>query len=150
VVVIAPAASVRAIDSVSVVTSAAAADSASYFLTASQQTALREGGQLVHVGGDTTIAGGTFDGILIVEGALTITGPFAATGLIVARGPVSAVTGSVSLTGAVMSDAPQESLAPAIKFSGVTIRYSLCAVDRALRRSLVPRLVAHRSWAELF
>jgi hypothetical protein len=149
-VVTAPGAIVHAVDSVAFAASVLAADSASYFLTAPQQAAIGESGQLVRVLGDTTIAGGTFDGILIVGGRLTITGPFVAAGLIVARGPIEAITGGFALTGAIMSYAPKNSSTPTIKFSGVTIRYSVCVVDRALRRSLIPRLVALRSWAELF
>ena len=101
--------------------------------------------------GDTTISTGSFDGILMVDGALTIAGPFTMSGLIVARGAIDATAASsLSLVGAVMSFAPRGSGAPAIKFSGVTIRYSRCAVDRALRRALIPRRVVQRSWIELF
>jgi hypothetical protein len=149
-IAVAPGAAVIGIDSSSVAISTDALDSATYFLTERQLTALRDGGHLIRVFGDTTIAGGTFDGILIVDGALTISGPYAATGVIVARGPIDATSGGFSLTGALMSYAPTNSGAPTIKFSGVTIRYSLCAVDRALRRTLVPRPVVQRSWAEVF
>ena len=133
-----------------VATSAAALDSATYYLTARQLALLRDGGRLVHVFGDTTIASGSFDGILIVDGALTIAGPFAATGLIVARGPIDASAGSFALVGALMSFAPKNFGVAAIKFSGVTIRYSQCAVDRALRWAVSPRRVIQRSWVELF
>jgi hypothetical protein len=149
-IVVAPGAVVTSVDSTHVVSSPAALDSASYFLLARQLDALRDGGQLLHVPGDTTIAGGVFDGILIVDGSLTITGPFTVTGLIVTQGRIDASAGSFSLTGAVMAFAPKSFLVPAIKFSGVTIRYSPCAIDRALRRALVPRSVSQRSWAELF
>ena len=149
-IVVGPGAVVHGLDSALVVSSPVAADSAAYYLTAAQQTALRDGGQLVHTTGDTTITGGAFDGILIVDGALTISGPFAASGLIVARGPITAVGAPFSMVGAVMSFAGKNSFTPAIKFSGVTIRYSLCAIDRALRRAIIPRPVSQRSWAELF
>jgi hypothetical protein len=141
---------VTGIDTSNVAVSAAALDSATFYLAARQLTALRDGGQLIRVLGDTTISGGSLDGILIVDGALTISGPYTATGVIVARGPIDATRGAFSLTGALMSYAPKDSGVPTIKFSGVTIRYSMCAVDRALRRTLIPRPVVQRSWAELF
>jgi hypothetical protein len=81
---------------------------------------------------------------------LTVAGPFAATGLIVARGRIEATGGSFSVTGAVMSYAPKDFGAPTIKFSGVTIRYSPCVLDRALRRAVLAHPVVQRSWAELF
>lgn len=149
-IVVAPTAVVSGGDSTAVMESAAALDSSTYYLTARQLELLREGGRLVHVVGDTTIAGGSFDGILIVDGALTIAGPFAASGLIVARGPIDATAGAFSLVGALMSFAPRSFGVPAIKISGVTIRYSECVVDRALRRALFPRRVVQRSWVELF
>jgi hypothetical protein len=149
-VVVAPGSEVGGLDSATVVTSAGAADSASFFLTPRQLAALGETGSVVHVMGDTAIDGGSFDGLLIVEGSLTITGTFVANGLIVARGPVEVASGSFSLTGAVMSYAAKVSGKPAIKFLGVTIRYSPCTVHRMLRRAVVPRSVSQRSWAELF
>jgi len=150
-VAIAPSAVVSGIDSSAVSVSASALDSATYYLTGRQLDALREAGRFVHVLGDTTISTGSFDGILMVDGVLTITGPFSMSGLIVARGAIDATTeNSLSLVGAVMSFAPTGSNGPAIKFSGVTIRYSQCAVDRALRRAVIPRRVVQRSWIELF
>jgi hypothetical protein len=149
-IAVAPGATVSGTDSANVAVSDDALDSATYYLAARQLTALRDAGRLIRVFGDTTIAGGSLDGILMVDGALTISGPFTATGVIVARGPIDATSGAFSVTGAVMSYAPKNSVVPTIKFSGVTIRYSLCAADRALRRALIPRRVVQRSWAEVF
>jgi hypothetical protein len=149
VVVAAPGARVSFRDSAAVVTSVGANDSAAYLLTALQLAALHRSGRFDHVLGDTAIAGGAFDGVLVVEGSLTITGPFTATGLIVARGPIMA-TGPVTITGSVRSFSQPGIGKLAIKFSGAVIRYSRCAVDRALRRALDARVVSQRSWAELF
>jgi hypothetical protein len=118
-------------------------------LTARQLASLQTTGRFDHVVGDTTIAGGAFDGILLVDGSLTISGPFTATGLIIARGPIVA-TGPVTITGSVRSFAQPGIGKLAIKFSGAAIRYSRCAVERALRRSLDAHPVSQRSWAELF
>ena len=136
-------------DTSAVVRSGEASDSAAYLLTAFQLAALQRTGRFDHVLGDTTIASGAFDGILVVEGSLTIAGPFTATGLIVARGPIVA-TGPITITGSVRSFAPPGIGKLAIKFSGASIRYSRCAVERALRRALDAHPVSQRSWAEIF
>lgn len=128
---------------------AEAADSATYLLTGRQQSALQCVGRFVHVHGDTAITGGAFDGILIVDGSLTITGPFTATGLLVARGPIVAA-GGITIIGSVRSFAESGIGKLAIKFSGASIRYSRCAVERALRRALDAHPVTQRSWSEIF
>jgi hypothetical protein len=149
VVALAPGAKGTLPDTASIAVSAEANDSATYLLTAFQLAALQHSGRFVHALGDTTIGGGAFDGVLVVEGSLTITGPFIATGLIVARGPIVA-TGGVSIVGSVRSFAEQSIGKLAIKFSGASIRYSRCAVERALRLALDARPVVQRSWAEIF
>jgi hypothetical protein len=149
VVALAPGAKAAFSDTSAVVSSGEASDSAAYLLTASQLAALQRTGRFDHVLGDTTIAGGAFDGILVVDGSLTIAGPFTATGLIVARGPIVA-TGPITVTGSVRSFSPPTIGKLAIKFSGASIRYSRCAVERALRRALDAHPVSQRSWAEIF
>jgi len=131
------------------VRSGEADDSAAYLLTASQLAALQRTGRFDHVFGDATIAGGVFDGILVVDGSLTIAGPFTATGLIVARGPIVAA-GGITIIGSIRSFAESSIGKLAIKFSGASIRYSRCAVERALRRALDAHPVSQRSWAEIF
>jgi len=136
-------------DTSAVVSSGEASDSSAYLLTAFQLAALQHTGRFDHVLGDTAIAGGAFDGILVVEGSLTIAGPFTATGLIVARGPIIA-TGPITIIGSVRSFSEPGIGKLAIKFSGASIRYSRCAVERALRRALDAHPVSQRSWAETF
>src|SRR5262249_14998199 len=71
--------SVVAGPTVRVETRSVAADSVSYLLNPRQRSILASGPGVTHAVGDTTITGGTFDGILLVDGALTITGPLAVT-----------------------------------------------------------------------
>jgi len=136
-------------DSAAAVSSGEADDTAAYLLTASQLAALQRTGRFDHVLGDTTIAGGAFDGILVVEGSLTIEGPFTATGLLVARGPITG-TGPITVVGSVRSFSQPGIGKLAIKFSGASIRYSRCAVERAMRRALDAHPVTQRSWSEIF
>jgi hypothetical protein len=136
-------------DSLRVSTSPLAADSASYYLTARQLSMLDSAARIVHARADTTIVGGTFSGILVVDGALTIAGPFHATGLIVARGGVSAVAGGFVLNGALVSFAPNAA-SLAVDLASASVLFSPCAVSRAFRLAVPPRPVPKRSWAELF
>lgn len=148
-VVAAPGSAVTSADSVSVVTDAVAEDSTTYLLTARQLQRLG-GASVVRVSGDTTISGGAFEGILIVDGMLTIAGPFSASGLVVSRGPIAATAGGLAMTGAIMSFAARSPGRPAIDLGPATVRYSPCAIARAVRRVVPLRPVRARSWAELF
>jgi hypothetical protein len=145
-----PGATTSAALGVRAVTLSAAGDSGTYFLTNHQLSELRGNAAFHEVLGDTVIASGTFEGVLIVDGDLTVAGPFSATGLLVARGRITVPTGGLSLAGAMMSFARPPDDQPAIDIRGGSIRYSRCVIERALRRASEPRPVQKRSWAELF
>jgi hypothetical protein len=129
---------------------ASAADSATYFITAGQLAMLAGATTVTHVLGDTVISGGSFTGILIVDGSLTVAGPFTASGLLVALGPIDAGAGGLTLNGTLMSFAEPTDGSPAVTLAGASIRYGGCAIARAFRVALPPRPVRGRSWAELF
>ena len=149
-VITAAGATVTSSDSARVAIDPAASDSASYLQLAWQRLVLDSAVGVVQVHGDTTIAGGTFDGVMVVDGALTIAGPFAATGLIVARGPVVTTGAGFALTGAMRSFAKPPAGDYALDLGGASIRFSPCAVSRAIRRSVMLRTVRERSWSEFF
>jgi hypothetical protein len=119
-------------------------------LAASQLAQLVGDAGVTHVLGDTTIAGGSFTGVLIVEGVITITGPFAATGLVISRGPIVATAGGLRVTGAMMSFAGSSNAQLSMDIGPAAFRYSRCAVASVLRRAIPLRPVRERSWAELF
>lgn len=144
-IIVAPGATWSSSDSVRAATDARAADSATYFMTSRQIAALAVANGARIVAGDTTITGGSYKGILLVDGALRITGPLVATGVVVARGPIAA-TDSVHVTGAMLSFAPS----PSIELHGGTIVYSPCVIARLLRLASPPRPVRERSWSEIF
>ena len=147
-VVVAPGASVTG--NARVLDLASAGDSTSYLIAARQVAALDGMPGVVHVRGDTTIAAGTFAGILIVDGSLTIAGPFAASGLLVAGGRIRAVAGGFSLTGALASFSAPTDGTPSVDLADATIRYSGCTLAHRFRTASAPRPVTGRSWAELF
>ncbi|HTE43676.1 MAG TPA: hypothetical protein VK636_00420 [Gemmatimonadaceae bacterium] len=149
-VIVGPTSVVTGGDSSRVATRPMAMDVATYFLSASQLAALDTGGAVVHVRGDTTITGGAFDGILIVDGVLTIAGTFSATGIIVARDRIVTASSGFTLTGNILAFANPSNGDPAMEIFGATIRYSTCSAARALRHALQPHPVRQRSWAEMF
>ncbi|MEO6877398.1 MAG: hypothetical protein ABI205_02880, partial [Gemmatimonadaceae bacterium] len=149
-IVVAPSASVSGPGIARVAHLQSATDSAVYFITAGQIAALNNANAVVHVWRDTVIAGGSFTGILVVDGRLTISGPFAATGLLIALGPVDATAGGLTLNGTLMSFAAPTDGSAAVTLAGASIRYGGCAISRAFRVAFPPRLVRGRSWAELF
>jgi hypothetical protein len=95
---------------------------------------------------DTVITSGAFDGILMVEGDLTVDGAFDMRGLIVARGRVRSSIG-LRLTGAVVSRAAGPA---AIDLRGAAVRYSPCLVASIVRRLSSIEVVRGWGWTELF
>jgi hypothetical protein len=141
-------ASVIAEPSVRTATLPSAADSNSYLLTNWQRSLLRPSLGLKHVIGDTAIGGGSFDGILMVDGALNITGPFVVNGLVVASGSIRDTVGGLSVMGAILS--AYSGPGRAVDLAGANVRFAPCLVANALRLATPPRRVRDRSWAELF
>lgn len=148
-VIVAPGAVVTGGDTSRALVRAVAADTATYYLTASQLAVLDGARTIIHVRGDTTITAGQLDGILIADGSVTVSGAYTVTGLIIARGRIEVLGGGFSLTGAMLSF-ENPATGNAIELSDATIRYSSCSVAKALRVALAPRPVRQRSWAEVF
>jgi len=147
-VVVGPGASVRVPAGIRVDTTDVARDSATYYMTMSQRAALSAAAGVVHVAGDTTITGGTFDGMLIVDGSLTLRGAFAASGVIIVRGGVDASDALFSLRGALLVYATPPNVSTIL--TGASVEYSPCVVARVMRAALSPRVIRMRSWAEIF
>ena len=143
-------ATVNAGDSTRVGALRVASDSATYYMKARQAAMLDSAATVVHVRGDTTIAGGTFSGILLVDGSITVTGPFAVTGLVIAHGAMSAIAGGFSVTGAIIAYGDPPRHGGALEIAHASIRYAPCAIASALKHAVAPRPVPQRSWAEVF
>jgi hypothetical protein len=122
-------------------------DSAALFELGWQRAVLDSAPTVRRVRGDTVVAGGTFSGILLVDGTLTFDGPVDLTGLVIVGGGIRTLRSGLSLVGAMVS---RSSSAAAIDVGGAVIRYSPCAVALALRRAAAVRPVRGRAWAEVF
>jgi len=121
-------------------------DSSTVFDGPGQWSAVSSAPGVRHVRGDTTLSSGSFEGILIVDGQLTIDGFVDLRGLVIARGPIRSPIG-LHLTGAMVS---QASGSAAIDLHGATLRFSPCLVHVLLRRASPIRAARAGGWVELF
>lgn len=130
-------------------TSALASDTNAYFLMAWQLARLDSSPSVVHVRGDTTVAGGAFEGVFIADGAIIVDGTFQVSGLMIARDSIvssSETAGGLRVTGALLAFGGST----AVRLSNASIVYAPCTIARMLRRATSPRPVRGRAWAELF
>jgi hypothetical protein len=102
--------------------------------------------RIVHGAGDLIVTSGAGQGVLLVDGLLSIRGPFRFAGVVIARGGIDASGHGVSIYGAVLSAGPE---GVSWHGSGV-LRRSTCAVRRAVDAAARPFVVGRRGWAELF
>jgi hypothetical protein len=149
-IIVAPASTIVAGDGVRTSMRQSAADSVTYYMLPRQLALLDSSESVVHVRGDTTIAGGTFSGVIVADGSITVTGAFTAVGLLVARGSISALADGFSMTGAMLAFGANSGSRPTIEVAHTIIRFSPCAITTALRLALRPKPVTQRSWVELF
>ena len=148
-IIVGEAAVIKSEDSLRMRPVPSADDSSTYFLAATQRAHLNNAQAIVRVGHDTTISG-RFDGVLLIDAALTITGSFAGSGLIVARGAIDAHAATVSFDGALMSFAPPRDESFAVDIGAGTLRFSICQIAHAMRRAMPLRVVRARGWSEMF
>ncbi len=96
--------------------------------------------------GTSTITGGQGQGVLLVDGDLAVTGPFAFYGLIAVRGALTVAQGAAVNVYGVVS-ARSADLAGS---GSVTVSWSSCAVANALLGAGVVALNRSRSWVPLY
>jgi len=97
---------------------------------------------VVHAEGDLRLSGGAGQGMLVVDGSLTLLAGARFTGVLLVRGSARFEDGA-RLDGIVLAD--RVSLAGASE-----IRYSACAVEDASRAGARPSPEVNHSWAEMF
>jgi hypothetical protein len=99
---------------------------------------------VVRIAGPANIRGGQGQGILLVEGDLTVTGPFQFDGIVIVRG-VLTTTGADTLSRTFWGGVIAGRVQGANQFT-----YSKCSIDKALRAAARPKPLASRAWGELF
>jgi Tfp pilus assembly protein PilX len=104
---------------------------------------------IIYFGGNAKFTGGRGQGILLVDGDLSIAGNFQWVGLVIAIGQVKTGNGTANVTGAIMSQ--DANIGDQTSFSGTpVVSYSKCAIDFVLNSSAVARPLSMRSWAQVF
>jgi hypothetical protein len=102
---------------------------------------------VIHAASDLVIDGGRGQGVLIVEGNLTVQGGFEFAGAVLVRGAViggpggGRITGAMSVVGAGATSSSLE---------GMSIELSRCAARNALLGIAMPVAVVERSWSDWF
>lgn len=108
----------------------------------------------VYAAGDLTIDGGAGQGVLLVEGHLTIAGSFTYSGQIVARRGIETLADNITISGAVYawraSDSTASHASDVVLTHATTLRYSGCDAQHGIASWLQPRRVHARAWSELF
>jgi hypothetical protein len=104
---------------------------------------------IIHITGDATLTGGSGQGILLVDGSLTMSGNFAFTGVVITRGTAKASGTGNSVTGVIMAAAVD--LSQAATLTGNTmVQYSSCAVQQSLASSSTLLIAKGRPWVNLY
>jgi hypothetical protein len=102
---------------------------------------------VIHSAGDLIVHGGRGQGLLLVDGDLTVQGGFQFFGTVLVRGALRGGPGGAHITGAV-SVAAQGTTASLL--DGIVIDFSRCAARKALLTLALPVPIAERSWSEGF
>ena len=98
---------------------------------------------VIHALGDLHVTGGEGQGILLVDGDLTIDGDFQFFGLVMVRGALVTTGTAAHIVGAVV--ASRASLGAA-----TVVQYSRCALSQALLGAAVPAFARAHAWVDMY
>jgi len=93
--------------------------------------------------------GGRGQGILLVDGDVRLNGNLDWFGLIIARDDITKGNGNATITGAIMARNAQISDNSAV-LGNITINYSQCSLEHALRGSAQVTQAKERAWTEIY
>jgi hypothetical protein len=105
---------------------------------------------IIYAPGDLAINGNVGQGILLVNGTLSIQGGFTFYGPVIARGTVKLTGTGNHINGSVLAANVVDSTTSSMLSGNSAIQYSRCANNMALQRTAMPVKSPQRSWAELF
>src|SRR5881296_4776421 len=104
---------------------------------------------IIHVLGNLSVNTGRGQGVLLVDGDMTVAGNFVFTGAVIARGALKMSGTGNKITGAVMS--ASVSVDDNVSLSGNTgIQYLSCALLAVLSANAYPRAARQRGWVDVF
>jgi hypothetical protein len=103
---------------------------------------------VIHITGNATIGAGQGQGILLVDGNLTMSGAFNFYGIIIVKGATTTTAGAnVNVYGGLMM--ASMNFATTAFNGNVNVKYSKCALTKAKDGTGTPALLRSRSWTEL-
>lgn len=107
---------------------------------------------IIHITGDVTLNGNVGQGVLLVDGNISVQGSYQFFGITIAKGSIGSAGGGSTAAhfyGATM--AQDVNLTTTNTLSGkATLLYSSCAVQTALTNVSVTTLLKSRSWVQLY
>jgi hypothetical protein len=103
---------------------------------------------IIYAQGNLKINGGEGQGILLVEGDLTVTGGMEFFGPVIVKGSLNTTGTGGHFNGGVM--AANVDLELSTLLGNAVVNFSSCALNRALAGTATPMFVARRSWTELY
>jgi hypothetical protein len=98
--------------------------------------------------GDLTVSGVEGQGVLIVDGNLTLQGTFAFHGPVIVRGRLTLAGAGARIVGGALAGSAD--LSSNGGSGGPAVVYSRCATDRSLGSSATATLLRERSWVNLY
>jgi hypothetical protein len=103
---------------------------------------------IIHATGDLKITGGVGQGILLVDGDLSVAGGAEFFGPVIVKGSLKSSGTGGHFNGGVM--AANVDLEQSTLLGNAVVNFSSCALTKALAGAATPVFVARRSWTELY
>ena len=103
---------------------------------------------IIYAQGDLKITGGVGQGILLVEGDLSVQGGAEFYGPVIVKGSLKTAGTGGHFNGGVM--AANVDLEQSTLLGNAVVNFSSCALTKALAGAATPTFVARRSWTELY
>jgi hypothetical protein len=109
---------------------------------------------IIHIAGDATINGQQGQGILLVDGSLSVQGGFQFFGIVIVRGSLKTAGGGSNpahFWGTVLAQDTVAFTDTTTNISGnANLLYSKCAITRTLDKTGVAAMMRSRGWVQLF
>jgi hypothetical protein len=105
---------------------------------------------IIHALGDLHITGGKGQGVLLVDGNLTMSGSFWFSGLVIVRGTLATSGSGAGILGAVLAANVSLDESVTSVLGNSYVQYSSCSIMQALVNSSPPKQAKERGWVEVF